>query len=102
MFDRGLSAYKGDHVKRGALGAFLKAIREKGLVNPGDVLLVESLDRLSRAEPFEAQRQFGEIIEAGVIIVTANDGQVYSRERLKRDQSPLFLASLTEAGRRCY
>ncbi|MFX1766159.1 recombinase family protein [Paraburkholderia sp. A1RI-2L] len=92
MFDHGLSAYKGDHVKKGALGAFLVAIREKKLVRPGDVLLVESLDRLSRAEPIDAQRQFAEIIDSGVAIVTADTGQIYSRERLKHDSSPLFVA----------
>lgn len=94
MFDHGLSAYKGDHVKRGALGVFLKAI-ESGRVLPGSVLVVESLDRLSRAEPMDAQEQFGAIVRAGVTIVTANDGLEYSRERLKHDPSPLFLALAT-------
>ncbi|WP_233849508.1 recombinase family protein [Paraburkholderia sp. HD33-4] len=92
MFDHGLSAYKGDHVKKGALGVFLDAITKKGFVQPGDVLLVESLDRLSRAEPIDAQRQFSDIVDAGVTIVTANDGQRYSRDLLRENPSPLFLA----------
>ncbi|WP_233869543.1 recombinase family protein [Paraburkholderia adhaesiva] len=92
MFDHGLSAYKGEHVRKGALGAFLAAIRQKKLVCAGDVLLVESLDRLSRAEPINAQRQFSDIIDSGVAIVTADDGQVYSKEGLERDPSPLFVA----------
>ncbi len=92
MFDHGLSAYKGEHVKKGALGPFLAAIREKKLVRPGDVLLVESLDRLSRAEPINAQRQFSDIVDSGVVIVTADTGQVYSKEGLERDPSPLFVA----------
>jgi len=54
--DEGLSAYHQKHVKKGALGVFLKAI-EDGRVPPGSVLIVESLDRLSRAEPMIAQAQ---------------------------------------------
>ncbi|WP_368622724.1 recombinase family protein [Paraburkholderia sp. BR13444] len=95
MADAGLSAFTGDHVRRGALGIFLAAIREKGFVQPNDVLLIESLDRLSRREPVDAQRQFSDIIDSGVMIVTANDGQRYSRELLRENPSPLFLALAT-------
>lgn len=43
MTDRGGSAYHDDHKKKGKLGLFIKAI-ENGLVAPGSVLIVESLD----------------------------------------------------------
>src|ERR1700747_3247772 len=45
--DLGISAFRGNNVAVGALGAFLKAIRD-GLVPKGSLLLVESLDRVSR------------------------------------------------------
>ena len=46
--DLGLSAYHKTNLEKGALGAFLSAISD-GRVEPGSYLLVESLDRLSRA-----------------------------------------------------
>src|SRR5688500_10462942 len=45
--DRGRSAYKGDHRKKGALGEFLERVRT-GEVTPGSILVVEDIDRLSR------------------------------------------------------
>ncbi|WP_226993543.1 recombinase family protein [Burkholderia plantarii] len=78
--DEGLSAYHQRHVKQGALGVFLRAV-EDGHVPPGSVLIVEGLDRLSRAEPLQAQ--LAQIINAGITVVTASDGREYNRERLK-------------------
>ena len=80
--DEGLSAYHQRHVKQGALGAFLAAIDE-GRIPPGSVLVVEGLDRLSRAEPIQAQAQLAQIINAGITVVTASDGREYNREGLK-------------------
>ena len=45
--DEGISAYSGANRDKGALGGFLKKV-EKGLIPTGSVLIVESLDRLSR------------------------------------------------------
>ena len=67
MRDEGLSAYHQRHVRKGALGVFLKAA-EDGRVEPGSVLLVESLDRLSRAEPLTALAQMTSIIDAGIAV----------------------------------
>jgi DNA invertase Pin-like site-specific DNA recombinase len=77
--DEGLSAYHQRHVKSGALGVFLAAV-EAGKVDPGSFLIVEGLDRLSRAEPIQAQAQLASIINAGITVVTAADSKVYSRE----------------------
>jgi DNA invertase Pin-like site-specific DNA recombinase len=93
MLDEGLSAYHQKHIKRGALGVFLKAV-EDGLVAPGSVLVVEGLDRLSRAEPIQAQAQLASIINAGISVVTASDGKVYSRERLKDNPMDLVYSLL--------
>lgn len=82
MRDEGLSAYHQRHVSRGALGVFLAAI-DAGRIAPGSVLIVEGLDRLSRAEPIQAQAQLAQIITAGISVVTASDGKVYDRERLR-------------------
>ncbi|MCU8114274.1 recombinase family protein [Vibrio vulnificus] len=57
MRDRGLSAFKAEHIKRGALGKFIAAI-EDGLIAEGSILIVESMDRVSRDIPLAAQIQF--------------------------------------------
>lgn len=74
--DLGVSAYKGDNASGGALSRFLHAI-ESGEVVPGSVLLVESLDRLSRQRIGSAMSLFLSIVERGITIVTMADGQVY-------------------------
>lgn len=84
MADHGLSAYHQRHVKVGALGVFLRAV-EAGLIDSGSVLIVEGLDRLSRAEPLKAQAQLTQIIHSGIRVVTAADGQEYSLESIKEN-----------------
>jgi DNA invertase Pin-like site-specific DNA recombinase len=78
LADIGISAFKGANVTDGALGQFLDAVRNQK-VQPGSYLLVESLDRLSRQQPFEALGIFTQIINAGVNIVTLVDQRVYSK-----------------------
>lgn len=93
MRDEGLSAYHQRHVSRGALGVFLAAI-DAGRIAPGSVLIVEGLDRLSRAEPIQAQAQLAQIITAGISVVTASDGKVYDRERLRQQPMDLVYSLL--------
>jgi DNA invertase Pin-like site-specific DNA recombinase len=59
-----------------ALGGFLKAVRDKR-VEAGTTLIVETFDRLSRQAVTTALKQFLELLEAGVIVVTLIDGQRY-------------------------
>lgn len=61
---------------------FLRAVDE-GRIPDGAVLIVEGLDRLSRAEPIQARVQMGQIINAGISVVTANDGCEYKRAGLE-------------------
>ncbi|MDN7511005.1 recombinase family protein [Burkholderia multivorans] len=91
--DEGLSAYHQRHVTRGALGVFLRAV-EDGRVPPGSVLVVEGLDRLSRAEPIQAQAQLAQIINAGITVITASDGREYNRERLRAQPMDLVYSLL--------
>ena len=93
MRDEGLSAYHQRHVTRGMLGLFLAAVDE-GRVPPGSVLIVEGLDRLSRAEPIQAQAQLAQIINAGITVVTASDGKEYNRQRLKDQPMDLVYSLL--------
>lgn len=91
--DEGLSAYHERHVKQGALGVFLEAI-ENGRIAHGSVLVVEGLDRLSRAEPIQAQAQLAQIINAGITVVTASDGREYNRAGLKAQPMDLVYSLL--------
>jgi DNA invertase Pin-like site-specific DNA recombinase/uncharacterized small protein (DUF1192 family) len=93
MQDHGLSAYHQKHLKTGALGIFMKAI-ENGLVPHGSILIVEQLDRLSRAAPIVAQGQMAAIINAGITVVTASDSKVYDFERLKAQPMDLVYSLL--------
>lgn len=93
MRDEGLSAYHQRHIKQGALGAFLAAIGE-GRIPAGSVLVVEGLDRLSRAEPILAQAQLAQIINADITVVTASDSKQYNREKLKANPMDLVYSLL--------
>lgn len=93
MQDEGLSAYHQRHVTRGALGVFLQAV-DDGRIPKGSVLIVEGLDRLSRAEPIQAQAQLAQIINAGITVVTASDGREYNRAGLKAQPMDLVYSLL--------
>jgi DNA invertase Pin-like site-specific DNA recombinase len=92
LTDHGVSAYRGTNSDEDrGLGAFLYACRQ-GLIPLGSYLLVESLDRISRMSPRKAQRLIDDIVDAGVTIVTLNDGQEYTAERLETDPTALFIS----------
>lgn len=93
MRDEGLSAYHQKHIKTGALGVFLEAINA-GKIAQGSVLIVEGLDRLSRAEPILAQAQLAQIVNAGVTVITASDNKAYNRESLKANPMDLVYSLL--------
>jgi hypothetical protein len=52
------------------------------------------LDRLSRAEPIQAQAQLAQIINAGITVVTASDGREYNRASLKAQPMDLVYSLL--------
>ena len=58
------------------------------------MLVVEGLDRLSRAEPVLAQAQLAQIINAGITVVTASDGREYNRASLKAQPMDLVYSLL--------
>jgi DNA invertase Pin-like site-specific DNA recombinase len=88
--DLGLSAYHGVHVEKGALGVFLEAVRD-GKVPRGAFLIVENLDRLSRQKPRLAMRNFLDLIDAGITIITLTNEKEHSAKSV--DDDPDSLAS---------
>lgn len=89
--DLGVSAFKKTNAEEGALSVFLDAIKS-GKIKTGSYLLVESLDRISRAEVMSALEIFTSIINAGVTIVTLADNQVYSKETIKANWAQLIIS----------
>src|ERR1035437_4866042 len=66
-------------MERGALGDFLHALKA-GKIEKGSVLIVENFDRFSRLKPLTAYNKLGEIIKAGVDVVTLEDGKFHTAQ----------------------
>nr|WP_319557074.1 recombinase family protein [uncultured Vibrio sp.] len=73
--DQGLSAFHGKH-REGALGLVLSRI-ESGEIPSGSILVVFSLDRLSRETVNVAMEQLLSIINRGVRVYTHIDGKMF-------------------------
>lgn len=89
--DLGVSAFRGANAEAGRLADFLEAV-QAGQVSKGSVLLVEALDRISRLSPRKALRVLEDIVDAGVTVVTLNDGKAYSPGSLDADPMSLLTA----------
>lgn len=89
--DLGVSAYTGANEETGRLGEFLAAVHH-GDIARGSFLLVESLDRLSRQKPRKAVKVLERICEAGITVVTLDDGRAYTEETLDDDPWALLVA----------
>ncbi len=89
--DHGVSAFHGKNARTGSLKRFLRAV-EDGDVAEGSFLLVESFDRLSRADIWSAMRLLTEIMEAGILLVTLADQRLYSQESISKNPMELMLS----------
>ena len=89
--DEGVSAYRGRNRKEGALGGFMRAV-DQGLIAPGSVLIIESLDRLSREKVRLSQAELLNLINRGIEIVTLLDRQAYSAQSIDEHPWQLFTA----------
>jgi DNA invertase Pin-like site-specific DNA recombinase len=87
--DLGRSGFSGAHLKHG-LGGILSAIESKKITQ-GDVLLVEAFDRLGRLVPLEMMSLIQTIVSNGIKVITLQDQQEYSKDRLNSDASSLFI-----------
>lgn len=74
--DLGKSGFKGEQK---GLRAFLAAI-EQGRVEPGSILVIEKLDRLSRQQIDPAMDLFKKILKAGVWIATTSPERIYTEK----------------------
>lgn len=80
FFDSGRSAFKGKHLEHtGQLARFLGYVQD-GIIEPGSVLIIESLDRLSREHLRAALPRFLEILGSGIDIYTSVDRKLYTKD----------------------
>ena len=87
--DRGISGKSGAN-RRGALGDLLK------LLQPGDYLLIEDNDRLSREDPLTAMNLLHDIVfSKGATVITLRDGNKITRENFF--SLPTFLPSILKS-----
>ncbi|MCI1141583.1 recombinase family protein [Sphingomonas sp. WKB10] len=79
--DRGRSAWKGDHLSVGNLGALRKRI-DAGLVESGTHIVVENLDRLSRQNYRTARRWIEDVTDRGITILVCRPTLMLDREAM--------------------
>ena len=96
MFDRGKSAFHGEHIKSGVFGPFLECIKN-GEIASGSVLVVEEIDRVSRLETTKGLRLVLDIVDYGVTIFTPSDDTAYSSQTLNQGQIWKLIAKLETA-----
>ncbi|WP_084156099.1 recombinase family protein [Desulforegula conservatrix] len=91
MHDAGLSAFSGEHIEKGALGKFLTLVNS-GKIQKGSVLIVESLDRLSRDQITDALTLFMDIIKSGIKIVTLSDSMEYTVDSINNNWAQIVVS----------
>lgn len=90
MSDLGISAFSRKNITDGALGRFFDLIYE-GKIEEGSYLLLENLDRFSRAPAWQATHDLTTLVKAGIVVVTLCDEQVFSRETLDAESGSFKL-----------
>ncbi|MBN8892495.1 MAG: recombinase family protein [Rhodospirillales bacterium] len=95
LIDRARSASKGDHRKHGKLGDLLKALKKKKIPR-GTVLIVESIDRLTREGIFDVFKMLERIIRSGVILVTG-DNTIWDEATINSDLNHKLVAEINAA-----
>jgi DNA invertase Pin-like site-specific DNA recombinase len=94
--DLGISAFKGNNVAMGKLGAFIEAV-DNGSIQPGSVLILESLDRLTRQEVPDALELFLGILRRGIVIITLEPEDRFERKTLNEIQLIIAIVILSRA-----
>lgn len=93
--DHGKSGYHGDHLDN-AFGRLLAAV-ESGDIPSGSKVLIEQIDRAGRLAPMEMLPLVSKIVNAGVDLVTLDDGITYNRESANSNHLFLLVAKVQQA-----
>jgi DNA invertase Pin-like site-specific DNA recombinase len=89
--DEGLSAHRGKTVTKGAFGRFVKAVTDEK-IPAGSFLLVEAFDRFSRQDVLSALAHLTTLLHHDVTVVTLEDNQVYSLEKVEAGTAQIIVA----------
>lgn len=93
--DLGISGYKGAHLDN-AFGRLLAAI-ESGVIQSGDCVLIEAIDRAGRLAPSIMLNLLTQIVNAGVSLVSLDDRIVYDSDPAKSNNLFLLVAKVQQA-----
>jgi len=78
--DEGVSGWNEDNLdETAAFGRIIKMIKS-GKIKKGTTIVVENLDRITRANTMRALNIISEIILSGINIATTTDGKIYSEK----------------------
>lgn len=80
--DLGISGFKKQNLEKGALAAFITAVKN-GTIKPGSYLLIEQFDRLSRAQVADAFVLLMSLIKAGVTVITLVDKKIWNETTME-------------------
>ena len=86
----GISAYNGHNSVEGNLAEFLDLVKG-GSVPRGSVLLIESIDRLSRDQIIPARNLLESILLAGIDVHTLQPERIYTSKSLEDVQSLILM-----------
>lgn len=93
IMDKGLSAFKSANLHKGELGAFIAAV-EAGQIPSDSWLIVESLDRVSRAAITEVSELFLRLLRLGIAVYTAMDKKKFTKESVNHNPMELMFSLL--------
>jgi DNA invertase Pin-like site-specific DNA recombinase len=94
LADIGISAFHGKNATDGVLALFLAHLNA-GNIEDNSVLLIESLDRLSREKILSAITQFISIVDKGVEVITLVDGCSYTKEAINKNPALMYVSMAT-------
>lgn len=96
--DKGLSAWKGDHLRVGELGKFTDRVAA-GEIEPGSILVIENLDRLSREKLKKARRWIEDVNDAGITVAVCSPELLLDEEAMSGSNMGTMVLYLMEASR---
>ncbi len=100
LVDDGISAFKGANLEA-ELGRFVEAV-EGGHIPRDAVLLVEALDRISRANHDDAYAFFRGLLRTGITVVTLMDSRVHTHDDYRGNVWSVMQSFMTMAAAHDY
>lgn len=96
--DLAKSGFHGQHIREGGSFAKLLLAVKAGVIRPNDVIVVEHMDRTGRLPFLRMMNEvIGPILDAGVSIITMDDGAEYTQSSLDGTQIFVLVAKIQAA-----